>query len=115
MGDKFITPYAECVGMGQATHTDGGDESATQLAYDTGRIADAIRAVLAAERLTTAIRHARESTIAHAGGDPYRDAVVQDMEHARTQLYDVVRKLDRIAAVLNDSGDLDEYERTGRQ
>ena len=100
--------------MGQTTHTDGGDESATQLAYDTGRIADATRAVLAAERLTTAIRHARESTIAHAGGNAGRDAVVQDMEQARTQLYDVVRKLDGIAAVLNDSGDLDEYERTGR-
>jgi len=115
MGDNLITPYAVCVGMGQTTHTDGGNESATHLAYDTGRIADATRAVLAAERLTTAIRHARESTIAHAGGDPYRDAVVNDMEHARTQLYDVVRKLEGIAAVLDESGDLDEYESVGRR
>jgi hypothetical protein len=90
-------------------HTDGGDVS------DEIEKITRVHSQLTEQRyVIERMRAGRETTVRHAGGDPVKDAAHSDLQLARDQIDDTVTKLHGVMGCLDNSGDLDDYTRTGR-
>ena len=97
-------------GMAAQSHTDGGDVSDEII-----EITRAVSQLIEQRYLVERMRAGRETTVLHAGGDPVKDAAHSDLQLAREQISDTVGKLEAVMSCISESGDLDDYTRTGRQ
>jgi hypothetical protein len=77
-------------------------------------IADIVSQLIEQRHAIVRMRQNRETTVVHAGGDPSKDAAHSDLQLAVDQISDTMRKLESLTDCIAESGDFDNYTRTGR-